>query len=634
MKKKIVWLVVSCLMVLSLMIASCAPKQEAKTEEVGQVTVVKAGEEAVTTPTAPTAAEENMVKLTLTKLDGTVVEKMAEKPKYGGTINLIAFGGTSGNFDPFQGGSQTPQSETLLFDDWTRGAAGTGENDMLYSAGGRFELMTGWLAESWELPDAETIIFHIRHGVHWWNKPPANGREFTADDVVWSINKTFDATLGYFASYKPAGQVPTSVKALDKYTVELKVRPEHRGMLLLEIGGYMSMYPSDVIAAGLDMRDWRNCLTTGPWMLTDFVPAVSNTYTRNPNYWQHDPLFPENQLPYADKQHCLVIVDASTREAAFRTGKIDTLCPPGARDMYWDSFKMFKDQIPSLQYVMRYTDSTFMPCGKVDDPNLPFHDLRVRQAMNLAINREEIIKGYYLGHADILGYPVKNGAVFAPYYVPLDQMPTEPMVEGSECSVQELFTYNPEKARQLLKEAGYPDGFKTQIICDNTAFGVDASGPDFMLLIREYLLKVGIDMEVKPMDYSQFMTMAGKRTFPEMAVGIGKTSHPYSMVNVRPEQTAWDRSGWGSPVTDAAWKEISANLGVNDAEVARIIRETTPYILENAWAIWVPIPHSFVVWWPWLKNFHGEFDPGYNMQYKQFFFSWIDVALKKSMGYE
>ena len=124
-------------------------------------------------------------------------------------------------------------NEELLTGDWTKGPTGTGEASFSGQLCGRMELLTGWLAESWDLPNSTTMIFHIRKGVHWWNKAPTNGREVNANDVVWTIDRSFKTKGSWMnTNFTVSGQNPTSVKALDKYTVEVKVPDGTQGILL------------------------------------------------------------------------------------------------------------------------------------------------------------------------------------------------------------------------------------------------------------------------------------------------------------------------------------------------------------------------------------------------------------------
>ncbi len=600
MKKGIMWMVVSCLMVLSLVITSCAPKEEAKkAEEKPTVKVEEKAEKEV--------AEKEVVEKEKGRLP-------PEVPKYGGVFT--AAGGDLVGFDP--GIRQSIMitetrimNEPLLIGDWAKGPAGTGQVDWQLGHMGMVSVLKGALAESYEMPDDETIIFHIRKGVKWWNKPPVNGREFTAYDAAWSLAREWASDKCYPRASTPKDEWLISAKALDKYTLELKVPKHVQGKHVLFDGWYIQMLPREVVDQYGDMDDWRNVVGTGAYMLTDYVRGSSLTYSRNPNYWQYDPIHPENRLPYLDGIKVLVIPDLSTIQAAFRTGKIDML-----GGLSFEDWERFKAECPDLRYMDQFPWIPKYPCGRVDKVELPFKDVGVRQALNLAVNQREILEDYYKGKGTMLAYPFVPKPSFADVYVPLEEMPE---------AVKELFEYKPEKARQLLAEAGYPNGFKTKITCTQ-------SQVDFLSIIREYLLVVGVDMQLDVVEAGAHFSMLKGRTFPEM---IMADTYPYgyfNMHNCRPESMS-NPGFWGSPETRAAYDEVLKYIGKDDAKVRQAVKTVVPHILENAWGIWVPTPLEYWMWWPWVQNYHGETNFGHIGTHEYRIYIWLDEAMKKAMGY-
>ncbi|MEK7152361.1 MAG: ABC transporter substrate-binding protein, partial [Patescibacteria group bacterium] len=371
--------------------------------------------------------------------------------------------------------------------------AGTNETDWYYGMLGQFGLLKGHLAESFELIKPGTIIFHVRQGVHWALNPKSaasqlvNGREFTADDVVFSLTRHAlkSPLTTMYQRFTAIGKPPTITK-LDKYTVEVKVDPDMLGYGLTMLGNFTLMWPHEVIEKYGDMKDWRNSVGTGPFMVTEYVAGSAMTYVRNPNFFMTDPVGPGkgNQLPYLDGFRTLIIPDPSTSQAAFRTGKIDRMDSLTGED--WEGFMK---QRPDLKYKASLSIGS-LPAGRLDKPALPFKDIRVRQAMNLAVNKKEILDNYYKGRGALFAVPVPPGPSHAKMFTPLEEQPSQPTIPGSRASVQELFTYNPEKAKLLLKEAGYPNGFKTEFV-------VSPTGIDLASILKDQLSKVGIELVLK-----------------------------------------------------------------------------------------------------------------------------------------
>ena len=215
-------------------------------------------------------------------------------------------------------------------------------------------------------------------------------------------------------------------------------------------------------------------------MLTDYVGGSAATYVRNPNYYQTDPvgLGKGNQLPYLDGIKHLIVLDPSTRLAAFRTGKVDYV-----QAISLDDYRLLSEQHPELEYNTIYGQVRNLVC-RVDKPELPFDDLRVRHAINLAINQQEILDDYFNGKGVLIGYPYLPSKGYEKFYTPMEEMPEE---------VKMLFTYDPEKAKELLTEAGYPNGFATKIQCSSSA-------ADEVSILKAYLADVGIDMQIETME--------------------------------------------------------------------------------------------------------------------------------------
>ena len=574
------WLCVSLLMVLSLILASCGPSEP-------------------TTPTTPTTPTSPTTPTTPTQ-PSTPAE--SEKPQYGGTFTFV-FGEPFG-FDPafnfmMECKSIFLTNEELLMGDWAKGPAGTGETDWTNGCLGIAGLFTGQLCESWEFTDDTTITFHLRQGVHWHDKAPVNGREYTAEDAAWSIERLW--ANGVHSVIGPKEDALISATAKDKYTLVLKV-PAHAmgGSGIIYSAAWLYQFAPEVVEEYGDMKDWRNSVGTGAFMLTDYVPGSALTYKKNPNYWGTNPVGPGkgDQLPYVDELKQLIIADSSTQLAALRTGKIDF--------SLWtyltlDDARSLMEQRPEMKYRDINGEDNHLYFRL--DKDLPFNDIKVRQALTLSIDKQELIDDYYAGDAFMLGVPYPPYKAWEPFYTPLDQMPSTPQLtdEGSECSVQELFgAQNIEKAKQLLADAGYPDGFNCKIISQTSA------NTDFLSIIREYFAEVNVNLEIEQKEDGVFRSMRRSRTYEEGVYTASPTSaFPYDMHNIRTE--SFDCfTYFEHPYTRNIYNEMRKVLAKDDEQYTSLLKESVPFILEQSIGIWLPLPKNYRMWWPWLKNYNGE----------------------------
>jgi len=296
MTKKIIWLLVSCLMAVSLLVASCGPTAEEEEEE-----EVITGEE----------EEEEEEK------EEEVVKPGVEVPKYGGLIRLVRTMEPT-IFDPLRAfvGGLGIMNPGLWTGDWAKGpAGGYGTDESSWGAiyqSDHFGLKTGFIAESvtWTV-DAEknegTILYKIRRGVHFALNPDSEasslvgGREVTADDVVYALTEaTQNSEMDlYVRSPVLHDAVITKV---GPWEVTVKLPLDALIVGISRLSGCLPIVPPEVVDKYGDMTDWRNSVGAGPFMLTQYVPGSMLEYKRNDNFWMKDPVGPGkgNQLPYLD----------------------------------------------------------------------------------------------------------------------------------------------------------------------------------------------------------------------------------------------------------------------------------------------------------------------------------------------
>jgi peptide/nickel transport system substrate-binding protein len=325
----------------------------------------------------------------------------------------------------------------------------------------------------------------------------------------------------------------------------------------------------------------------------------------------NDPLHPENPLPYLNSIKNMIIPDLSTQLSALRTGKIDR-----HSGITWEDAEMLMKQVPEMKYLEVVSGPT-LPVMRVDKPELPYYDLKVRRAMNIAVNQQEIVDEYYGGNGVMFAVPYPPTPTYSEIFTPLEEQSAE---------VQEMFTYDPARAKQLLAEAGYADGFKTYINCSSTE-------ADYLAMVREYLLDVGIDMEIKPLEPSVMRSVGRGRTHEEMiTMFCVDYIFPFRLLMVRHESFD-NRAYFEHPFTRQSYEDINRVVGKNDTEVNRLIKAVGKFSVEQAWAIWMPAQYRFTMWWPWVQNYHGESTVGYDGQDIYNHYIWTDMEMKEALGY-
>jgi len=619
--KKMLWGALCLMMVAALALSSCNTTTVEKEKE-GQTVTGKVTEKEASKETegeeAETVAEEKgpeMVK--------DIKGRLVEKPRYGGTVRMCEASNPE-HWDPYMhehgggGGRYWFQFVygTFTVVDWSIDRSEYSFDSTTYNTP---DQAVGQMMESYEHPDPLTYIVHLRKGMHFEDKPPANGREFTAEDVRRVVYRQLG--MGEFSKEEGgAGRSPFypadtwkcliggSVEVVDKYTVKFNLpKPnetfsEYWGT---EIGIWM--YAPEMYEAGGQDWGWEHVISIGPWRLVDYMPDVEVVFKRNPNFYYWDDNFPENMLPYPDNFRMSIIPDESTRLAALRTGKIDVYGPS------WVQAEGLMKTNPELKWRKRISPA---PCAVLDSTMKPWDDLRVRKAMQMAVDLEEITRDYYKGITD--PYPFYFHKALGELWTPLEELPEE---------TQEGFRYNPEKAKQLLTEAGYPGGFKQTFTISSTH---NTEWRELTNLLISYWKDIGIETEInviEPANYISYFTSTHGDLVWSWASGYWM---PTQVLEYRYSKTWYNYGRTADPVFDK-YRDDAMALPYGE-ERNRTMKEAAIYATSQFYHVACPVRAGYMFWQPWLKGYQGETCLGSWQQLPVILArAWVDQDLKYEM---
>lgn len=345
------------------------------------------------------------------------------------------------------------------------------------------------LAESWDIsPDGKSYTFHLRKGVQFHDGTPWN-----AQAAKFNMDRMTDKTFKYFQPVSPGlmgwmWQDLDSYQVVDDYTFKINLKqPNAEFLRRLVAGGSGAprmISPTAVETYGNDKIE-EHPVGTGPFKFVERVVGEKLVIARNDNYWN-----PERK-PKADQIIFRGIPEVATRELALVGGEVDLIGTPSP-----DSLDFLKQQ--GIQIISGPSPMTYVLWLNQKDEH--FKDVRVRKAACMAINRDDMAKYQRKGLAR-LTYGVLNpgGPGFDPAY--------------KDCN------YDPEGAKKLLAEAGYPNGFTTRM---DWTFGAGAdvnTKGDAEWLQRDFE-KVGIKASIEMFDNNTFWEMMSKG----MREGTGLTS--------------------------------------------------------------------------------------------------------------
>ena len=440
------------------------------------------------------------------------------------------------------------------------------------------------LAKSWQNPDDTTWVFNLREGVKF-----SNGAPFTANDVVYSFCRVLNNETSVSGSFTDQAKNMASVEVKDDHTVVVKTKkPEP--LILSDLSQLFIISSASAKFDKLSFEPKKGCGVTSPWptvsqfndgtlaagtgpyKLKSYVKGSGIELVRNDTYWGDKPYWSEVKL--------VPVPNAGPRLAGLLAGDYDVIENPAARDL-----SRIKDN-PKFSYVVTPSNRVIFlqldqrepsPFVKSDKGN-PMKDLRVRQAISLAIDRKAIVARIMDG-----------AAAPANQFIPGDRF-------GAMPDAPEL-PFDPKKAKQLLADAGYPNGFEITLSATNDRYINDGQ---IAQAVAQYLTQIGIKTNVDAMTRSIFFT---KRTAKEFSFALGgwgsTTGEASSFLRQYVATTNKDTSIGLSNYGDFSDPEFDAPLlkaigTVNDGEREKLLRQAGQRAMEQLSNI--PIHFESTIW--------------------------------------
>ncbi|MEX1018188.1 MAG: ABC transporter substrate-binding protein [Litorilinea sp.] len=415
------------------------------------------------------------------------------------------------------------------------------------------------LATAWEISeDGLVYTFTIRQGVTFHN-----GREMTAEDVKFSIDRLRDPDVSVHAAKY---NLIESVDVLDAETVQITLSQPFGTLLLFLVDRY-SIIPMEAV----DTLE-TDPVGTGPFMLEEYAIDQHVRLVRNPDYY-------EEGYPLLDAVEFKILGDEASKESALRTRSVDMVWfrDPRQAEAVVDSVDGLVSQpgIPS-----RYIDIRLNLC------EAPFDDVRVRRALSLAMNRELLIETVI---------PSRYGGAVSGI--------VEPSSPFFATDTLPYYEHDVEAARALLAEAGYPDGITIEepykVVAANQ-LDVDAAQ-----VLQQMWAAAGIEVTIAPMEVGQILD--DWRTGNGLMVQVGNTWEP------DPDTRLYAILHSDSPIAQAyCWEDAemdslleAGRATVDRDERAEIYRQLQERVADQAYSLVLyGYPLRWEVWWDDVMDYN------------------------------
>lgn len=498
-------------------------------------------------------------------------------------VSLLAISmllvGCNGNSSQETGGEEQPASgeakkDTLVFG---RGGDSTSLDPITTTEGETFKVTENifetlieygeqdttlhpGLAESWKVSeDALTYTFKLRQGVKFHD-----GTDFNAEAVVFNFERWMNGNADDFPYYTmfggfkgEEGHVIDSVKAIDEYSVEFVLnRPQAPFLKNLAMSPFGMASPTAIEESGDKFRETP--VGTGPFKFVEWKQNDRIVLEKNEDYWLEG-------FPKLKQVIFRVIPENTARLNALTNGEIDLMDGLNNSD---EATITGNDQ---FQVIERPSMNTGYLGFTVNRP--PFDNKLVRQALNHAIDKDAIIQAFYGGKAE----SAKN--------------PMPPSIEGYNDEIQE-YPYDLEKAKELLAEAGYADGFEMELWAMPVARPYMPEGMKVAEVIQASFAEIGVKAEIQSVDWATYLDKASKGEFDAYMLGwTGDNGDPDNFLYTLLDKDSIGSNNYSHYSNDELHDVlIQAQTETDQSKRNELYKQAQEIIHDDA--PWAPLVHS------------------------------------------
>lgn len=494
------------------------------------------------------------------------------KPVYGGDITSIALAnGIVAFYDPSamaDGVTYALWLEGLWSFDITSGYAA-------YSDNVPASALRGQLAESWTWDEENATLTVKLKEVHFQKLDDQydyyGGRQVTAADVKWSYDRLTGLGSGYDEPMRTdAGWdrnlvMLAGVEVIDDTTVAFTLKSGDEVTLnnfmtqFVKIGG-----PEWDALSDEQKSDYHYACGTGPYYLTELVAGSQVVLTKNEDYYDYDPRYPENRLPYLDSITFVSIPDTTNIVTQFTSNNLDVIASSTLSESEESQIEASGVDYYTLSFTTDRPEFLAMRCSCE-----PFNNKDVRLAMQLAIDLDTI-HTQYLG----LDGEVELSALWNPgttEWSTVDEWSDELRAE---------YGYDPDRAKELLAGAGYPDGFEITVAIDSTM------DTDLWQLCAEYWAKVGVIVHFDM--HQTYMEVKTIATDPNQTMSTGSTGAG-ATASLTAAQNQTIDGGWASGLWhgNSEYADILTQMGAAAtlAQQAELARQADLIYAQEHWTV-------------------------------------------------